>query len=462
MGTKSVQYCVREYGAAGDGISLDTEAIQNAIDECSANKGGTVYFPNGEYLTGTLYLRSNVTLFLEVSATLLGSPLIEHYASDTHKQRYNNESFMDRCLLYGEDLDNVIFAGSGMIHGQGQMFPNPNSEHRPMLMRFLRCRNVRLSGLRLREPASWTTAFILCDTVYAESLDILSRANKNGDGLDFDSCQNVFIANCKIDTSDDSICLQSSERNHSCRNIMIQNCLMTSQWAALRVGLLSSGDIEDVAVSNCVFHDLKCSGFKIQSTEGGHIRNMVFQNIVMRNVTRPIFLTLNHFRMGVDTALPLPETGGISNLKFHHMIITNEAAQTMESASGIVINGTPGYSIEDITISDVDYTAVGGIESSMGSIEAVPELTNKRPEAGVYKEGLPSYGLYIRYAKGIRVESLHLKTLREDGRSAVVCQQVEDLTLDGIKGTVHMNAKSFIRLHNTRNVKTRNVVVHKR
>lgn len=443
-------YNVKDYGAAGDGNSLDTRAIQQAIDACSALQGGTVYFPNGTYVTGTLHMRSNVTLYLEVSAVVLGSPNIEDYTTDTHKQRYEHESYMDRCLIYAEHAENIGFMGSGTIDGQGEVFPNPGNHQRPMLMRFLYCRNIRINSLRLRRPASWTSAFILCDSIFADSLDIHSWANSNGDGMDFDSCQNVFVSNSKFDTSDDSICLQNSEKNHSCKNVVINNCVMTSQWAAIRIGMMSSGDIEDVTISNCVFHDIRCSGFKIQSCEGGHIRNMLFENIRMRNVPRPIFLTLNNFRMGVDSPLFVPETGSISGLQFNNISVTNDPDQEIHLDSGIVIVGIPGHVIENISIHNFDYMLTGGGKRIEGTNPEVPEIIHCRPEASVFVEGLPAYALYARHAREIAIHHLRIRILEKDERPAMVFSDIVNLEVEGFKVAGDKKAENQILLENVR------------
>ncbi|MHB1357537.1 MAG: glycoside hydrolase family 28 protein [Anaerolineae bacterium] len=413
---------VLEFGADAGGISQSTVAIQSAIDRCSEVGGGTVVFPNGAYLTGTIVLKSHVTLQFEVSAVLLGSPDLNDYSRDVHYQRYFGETHMDGCLIFASDAQNIAIEGKGMIDGQGALFGR-GANARPMLLRFLRCHNVRLAGVRLRNPASWTAAFILCDKIFAHSLDIVSRSNYNGDGLDFDSCRNVVVSDCMFDTSDDSICLQNSEILHTSRNITVTNCVMTSRWAAMRIGLLNSGDIEDVTVSNCVFHDIECSGFKIQSAEGGRISNMVFQNIVMRNVPRPFFITLNHFRMGVDAPPTPPETGRVSGLSFDNIRIVTDDTVKPDPASAIVILGTPGHCIDDISISNCSYLSAGGITNLVENANSLPELTGVRPEF-LEASVSPAYGLYARHVRNLRVSNLTLDTIQPDCRPAVVLDDV--------------------------------------
>jgi len=412
-------YNVRDYGAIGDGETLETNAIQSAIDDCSKHSGGTVYFPNGEYLTGTVFLKDNVTLYLEISAVIKGSINIDHYSGKTHKQRYARESHMDRCLLFAENVENISIDGLGTIDGQGEKFPAPGTNDRPMLMRFMNSKNIRLTNIRLLNPASWTTAFILCDTIFADRLIIRSNANNNGDGLDFDCCTNVTVSNCNFSTSDDSICLQNSEKTGKCKNIVIQNCIMKSRWAAIRIGLLSSGDIEDVTVSNCIFCDNNCSGLKIQSTEGGVIKNMLFENIIMKNVSRPVFITFNHFRMGVDSPEIIPKTGEVNNLQFNNFRIENDGELGFIPNTGIVINGTPGYIIKDIIISNIQYTINGGGKSPQ--FQEVPEITGLRPEYFAFDGKLPSCCMYLRHVSDISLQNMKFELRNEDERHLIAC-----------------------------------------
>lgn len=170
-----------------------------------------------------------------------------------------------------------------------------------MLLRFLNCQNLFLRNLTLQNPASWASAFLYCNDVRVDGINISSRARGNGDGLDFDGCQDVRVSNCRLDNSDDSICLQCFESSMPVRNVVITNCIMSSHWAAIRIRLPSHGNFENVTVSNCIFHDITGEVLKIQMAEGGRMENLLFSNIVMRNVPRPVFITFNSFPFRVDS-----------------------------------------------------------------------------------------------------------------------------------------------------------------
>lgn len=414
---------MQKFGAIGDGATKDTKAIQSAIDTCHDAGGGTVVLAGGVFLTGTLFMKSHVELQVDITATLLGSNDIEDYSDHTHKQLYRNEAHMDRCLVYANGCHNISFSGKGIIHGQGEKFPEKMPDHsygqRPMLMRYLNCNNIRLKDLKFRNPASWTNAFINCQDIWVDGIDILSRANCNGDGLDFDSCQNVFISNCKLDCSDDCICLQNSFADNTCKNIMVSNTLLCSKWAGMRIGLLSCGTIENVTVTNCIFKDIECSGLKIQSAEGGILQNMVFSNLVMENVQRPLFLTLNHFRERVDLPEEVPQTGKLRNLNFENIQASGRPDSPDSLQSCIIMDGLPGHYIENIGLSNIRYLAAGGGSDADAQRTDIPHHERKRAESFNYEGSLPAYGIYARYVNGLKIFNVQIDTLNEDQRLCI-------------------------------------------
>lgn len=237
----------RSYGAVADGHSKDTAAVQAAIDAAAA-QGGTVRLAGGTFVCGTLYLKSNVALEITNSATLLASPDIADYGTDTHHNRYRNEPELDRCFLFAQDAENVTICGSGVIDGNAAAFPNAGSIYRPMLLRVLRCRNVRVQNLRLLNAAAWATAFLDSDFIWATDLHIENHRNYNGDGLDFDSCRHVWVRGCYIDGTDDNLCLQSS--GLPVQDVHISDCAFTSVCVGIRIGLKSIGEISGVVISN--------------------------------------------------------------------------------------------------------------------------------------------------------------------------------------------------------------------
>lgn len=187
---RKLAFDIRDYGASGDAKTVNTAAIQASIDACTASGGGQVIVAGGRFVTGTLYLKDNVTLHIGSDAVLLGSTNIADYTTDTHKNIYAGEPHLDRCLIFARKAVNISLTGSGTIDGQGDRtaFPNPGDpgKNRPMLIRFLECARIRMRDLALCNPASWTSAWLYCDDIVVDGLTIRSRANGNGDGLDFD------------------------------------------------------------------------------------------------------------------------------------------------------------------------------------------------------------------------------------------------------------------------------------
>ncbi|WP_347840711.1 glycosyl hydrolase family 28 protein [uncultured Draconibacterium sp.] len=418
------QFNVYDFGAMADGKTLDTKAVQAAIDACTQNGGGQVVIPAGKtVLVGTIYLKDFVNLHIETGAVLLGSPHIEDYATDTHKIMYKRESHMDRCLIYAENASSFAIEGYGTIDGNGAEFTN----QRPMLLRFKDCNNIHLNDITLKNPAAWTSAFLYCNEIAVSGIRISSWANKNGDGLDFDGCTNVRVANCSFSNSDDSICLQASLPNKPCRDVVVTNCIFETKWGGMRIGLLSRGNIEQVAVSNCTFKNIEDSGLKIQQCEGGEMRNMTFTNLVMENVPRPVFMTFSQQRACVD----VPEGTYEPLNRMHNMIFSNIVVDNrkLDKNSCFFFTGYPGNDIENVVLKDVQFTISGGATAEDAAKEVKEyslEVVKKHwPE--FYLVGtLPASALYARHLDGLYVENFHVFIENEDARKPFILNDVKN------------------------------------
>lgn len=445
---------IDQFGAIGDGVQVNTEAIQSAIDHCSESGGGRVLVSRGRYVTGTLFLKSNVDLHVAAGATLLGSPSISDYAENTHKNMYKNEPHMDRCLIFARDAKNISITGAGTIDGQGHYknFPNKGSRHRPMMIRFLECSKIRMRDITLQHPAAWTSAWLYCSDIAVNGITISSRANNNGDGLDFDGCTDVRVSDCSFDTSDDSICLQSSRVDRPCRDVVIQNCTFCSKWAGIRIGLLSRGNIENVAMSNCVFKDIQDSGLKIQLCEGGLMQNLSFSNLVMTNVPRPIFMTFCQQRACVDAPEEMVPMQSMGKMSFRGMVVDNSMC---DQNSAMVLTGMPGHPIEDIQITDVLLINGGGGTIEEGQRRELPEYTVETlagwwPEYRLLDGAVPSHGVYARHLRGLTIDGMRITNQKQDSRPAIVCDDVTDLELSAVsvQGSVEAAAFRFQRSRN--------------
>ncbi|GAB3658854.1 hypothetical protein GCM10028791_32060 [Echinicola sediminis] len=432
---KATDYNVLDFGAMGDGQQMDTEALQNAIDHCTEQGGGRVLIPAGHtVLTGTIYLKSRVTLWISRGAVLLGSPDIVDYTLDTYKNMYKNEPHMDRCLIFAQNANDFSIQGGGIIDGNGHIKNFNNKTGRPMLMRFLNCRDISLQDVTLLNPAAWTVAWLYCQNIRVDGIQIHSRVNHNGDGLDFDGCQNVRVANSSFDTSDDSICLQASDPDIACKNITITNCTFTSKWAGMRIGLLSRGDFESVAVSNCTFRDIQDSGLKIQMNEGGEMKNMTFSNLVMKNVPRPVFMTFAQQRACVDAPEKVYPMDDMHGFIFDNILVDN-AGQDKNTA--FFVTGMPGNPIRDLTFSNIHFVIPGGGSMADAARTDLPEYTLEVlkgwwPEFHLIGT-LPASAFYFRHIEGLTLHHIAIKSKGEDKRPPVVLEDVKYHDISHVK-----------------------------
>jgi hypothetical protein len=314
-----------------------------------------------------------------------------------------------------------------------------------MLIRFLECTHIRLRGLILRNPASWTSAWLYCRDIVVDGITIESRDNAgNGDGLDFDGCENVRVSNCLFDTSDDSICLQASRADRPCRNVVINNCVMQSRWAAIRIGMSSLGDLQDVTVSNCIFHDIQDAGLKIQMCEGGTMKNMLFSNIIMHNVPRPLFMTFNQIRLGVDSPKKLPPMKALRDMRFSNIRVDN--SELTGIPCGFVLSGVPEHSVENIAFDNISLTLPGGGTAEQAAIRDLPEFVDCRPEFYVFGAKVPFAGFYARYVRGLTLSNVRIDAAKNEARPAVVCENVTDLELVSTKIGAAFGGDCTIRL----------------
>jgi polygalacturonase len=439
---------VMDYGAVADGKTLCTKAIQAAIDACS-QRGGRLVFPSGRYMTGTFYIRARVELHLEKDAVILGSPDIKDYAADTGGIRYDNSPWMDRCLIYAEGADTISITGEGTLDGNGSQKnfpPGPRKGARPMLLRFLNCKNVVFRDITMRDPASWTCAIIGCENVEVRNLKINSRVNWNGDGLDFDSCRNVTVDNCEFNTSDDCICLQASEENRPCENIKITNCTFSTRWAAIRIGLLTRSDIRNVEMRDCHFHDVDGCGFKLQMAEGSVMESMLFENITMENVTRPVFITLNSHRFSrALKEAPLPPPGKLRNIKFVNIKGTAGNPAVKNAKAYMAIIGVPEQKIEDVEFRNVEITFPGGGSEATARRRDVPELGDLKPEFFAFNGDLPAYGLFIRHAKGVTLNHVKFRFKGNEKRPAILCDDVEEFSAPDLDAQCGKGVEPVVR-----------------
>ncbi|MGN0244187.1 MAG: glycoside hydrolase family 28 protein [Lachnospiraceae bacterium] len=441
---------VREYGAIGDGKTVNTEAIQKALDECHAQGGGYVVLSQGEYVTGTLYMRSNVWIKIEVSARMVASPSIADYGTETHYNRYVNEPELDRCFLYGENCTNIGLVGEGEINGNAPAFPNEGDIYRPMMLRLLNCTNIHLQGLRLIDSAGWTCAFLDCHDIWADGLYIHAMKRYNGDGLDFDGCQNVYVSNCTFYDSDDCLCLQASSKEYPVENIHVTNCRFTGICAAIRIGLKSIGDIRDVVISNCTMRDVWREGIKIECTEGGIISDISISNMVMHNVTRPIFVILNNRLDVIGSSVGLEEMPLIGEMARIHIsdliaVDDDEMKNTHwrfgddimgePKFNGIRIDAEENHPIKDVVLRNIHYRAIGGVKLSdipkeYPIVKDMRFFQGEKVSENYYPDWSRVHFMDIRNVKRLSCSDILFETVYSDERPSYILEGCDCLKED--------------------------------
>jgi hypothetical protein len=414
------QFNVRQFGARGDGLAKDTKAIQAAID-AAGTLGGSVYFPPGKYLSGTVRLKSQVTLFLDAGATLVASPDKEDF--DPY-EKLNFKSFSDDettdfhyALVRAQDVEHIGIVGPGAIDG------NRTKRHGPKPIALKNCRHIAVRDITIRNSPNYNISLLGCDYVNVEGVTIL---NGFADGIDPDCCHHVRIANCYVEAFDDAIVPKASFAlgyRRSTENVTVTNCVLTTACNCFKLGTESSGDFKNITVSNCamfarpdLWKQKPTSGVSLEMVDGASVERIAVSNIVMVDIESPIFIRLGN--RGRAQAVPKPEhLEGIS--------LSDIVATGATRASSIT--GIPGFPVCRITLQNVRITAKGGGSAELAR-KNVPELENKYPDADMF-DGLPAYGLFCRHAETLVLDNVHFHLEQPDARPAMILDRVEDLDL---------------------------------
>ncbi len=433
-------YDIRDFGAAGDGRTLDTAAIQAAINAAAGAGGGTVSVPSGRYLTGTIFLKSRIELRLEHGSVLLGSTDIEDYPEVIVSFRSYTDNYVRRALIQGEGLREVSITGSGTIDGQGghENWNVLDYISRPYLIRMVSCRNVRVEGITLRDSPMWVQHYLDCDYLQVRGLTVISQANHNNDMIDIDSCRNVWISDCYADSEDDAITLKSTSGVIT-ENVSITNCVLRSQCYAIKMGTESSGGFRNITISNCSINSdysmgppgyldrrRGLGGVALELVDGGVFENVTITNLTIRNVEVPIFVRLGNRARPYTEGIEKPGMGTMKNI-----VISNVVASDVDSIA-CSITGLPGYPVRNITLRDIRITYPGGGTAGQ-AVREVPEHPTQYPEATMFGM-LPAWGIYFRHVEGIRMEGIDLESARADQRPALVFDDVTELDIDGFSG----------------------------
>lgn len=455
---------VRGFGAAGDGKSKDTAAIQKTINACTQSGGGTVYVPPGTYLTGTIVLKSNVNFHLESDATILGSKDLADYtplANDAGPKLKGDANA--KHLIFARDAENLTISGSGRVNGQGPSFwvpsgrkvPPPEDAWRDVatydwkpldraspMVELFNCKNVRVEDVTFENASGWTFRPIECDTLLIRGLKIRNPViGPNTDGIDLTCCRNVSISDCDIATGDDAICLKSEGPYGVMglsRNITITNCVLTCCCNGLKFGTATHGGYENITFTNSVIHNddvplnaRVISGIAIEMVDGGWVDGVVISNVRMQRVRTPIFVRLGERRKAADKPSFLRGVT-IDNVHADGAILTSS------------ITGIPGSDVQDVTLSNIRIeTDEGGKREWVD--RKIPEQITSYPEARMFGR-LSSYGFYCRHVSGLRMDNVQITSASPDERPAMHFEDVKGLRLDSFSGTAPAADQPLLRL----------------
>jgi polygalacturonase len=400
---------VREYGAIGDGQVLDSPAIQSAIDLCAKQGGGTIYLPAGQYLTGSLFLRNNISLHLDSGAVILGSESLKDYpVIQSRWEGIYQDTYAP--LIGGDHLQNIAVLGRGTIDGRGAVWWKAIQEKtlahpRPRLISFSDCTNVLIEGITATNSPSWTINPVHCQNVNIRGVTIINPADSpNTDGINPDSCRLVRISDCYVSVGDDCITIKSGrEHEHPdcyapCRDIAITNCTLERGHGGVVIGSEMSGGVKNVVISNCVFIGTD-RGIRIKSRRGrgGTIEDIRVSNLIMDGVLCPFTMNL-YYHIGEQGNLNVsdknPRSVNPGTPRLRHIHFSDITAREVKYAAGFL------YGLAEMPLEDISFTDVS-ISISDEADSGYPEMADDIPS-------MSQAGFFIRNAHHIRLEHVEV------------------------------------------------------
>ncbi len=457
-------YNVVDFGAKGDGKTLDSPSINKAIEEAATKGGGMVYFPAGNYLSASIRLKSNISIYLEQGATIVAASPADGYKyddpepniwGDSLKYQDFGHSHWHNSLIWGENLQNISILGPGLIWGKGLVRGTTDaagSGNKSISLKW--CRNVILRDISILQGGWFGILATGVDNLTIDNLKI----DTNRDGMDIDCCVNVRVSNCFVNSPrDDGICLKSSFGLGVARateNVTITNCQVSgftegslldgtykrNDMAAggngptgrIKFGTESNGGFKNITISNCVF--TYCRGLALEAVDGAILEDVTITNITMRDIVNaPLFLRLGERMRG-------PADASVGELR--RVIISNVMVYNADPKYGCIISGDQGHDIKDIRISNVRIYYKGGGTAEQ-AVREVPGFEKEYPEP--YRFGvLPSYGFFIRHADGVQLDNVEISFKENDLRPAFFLDDVKNIDFMFVKAQKAENVPSLM------------------
>ena len=442
---------VKDYGAKGDGIVMDSCAIQKAIDACFEAGGGTVYIPEGKYLCATIHIKANVHIWLDKGALILGSKNtddFDDYETDAADIEFQDRShsYFHHSLFHADNANDIAITGYGKIDMQSAWEDREYTDCHGKTYKWCRgakaiafkeCTNVVIRDLVIRNVTDLAVYVAGCENVTISGLNIFSHV----DGISPDSCKNVTISDCIVDTGDDAIvpkCSYTLGRMKAMENLTISNCVVRSAVAAIKFGTESNSAYINTTVTGCTIYDTGTTGIGLKTADGALVEGFSISNISMRNVAVPILLMVGFRARGpVGT-----EIGQMRNVSISNVMITgpypDDFDMTMAQNSGdyykndlrvrpvrlpFIIAGQPDSIIKNVSLSNIQFVAPGGGTEADREYK-MKEYREEYPHAKAYGNRAPAYGMFARHVDNLKLYNVEFETYKEDARDAIVLENV--------------------------------------
>lgn len=453
---RAKDYNVSDFGAKADGTTVNTRTIQRAIDHINENGGGRLVFQAGNYVTGSIYLKSNVTLHLEPGATILGSTNPLDYVIDP-KIKWSS-------MIFAVNQENIGITGKGSINGRGFTTANnlvslihrgifedellldrPREWRRPENIYFRECVNVTITGITLRDPASWNQTYDRCKNVYVDGIHVDSKAYWNNDGIDIVDCDGVTIKNSYFDAADDVICFKSHDAGSICQNVVVENCVGRSSANGIKFGTVSRGGFRNFGIKNVTIFDTFRSAITFAAVDGGIIEDIEVDSIRSINTGNVIFLRIgDRWSNGKQPGM---KNVRISNVYAEVPMSKPDAGYNYEgpvednprNISPAIIFGLPDHKIEDVVLKNIEIVYPGAGNplyayrgTSPAELDSIPDMRERYPEFSQWKE-LPAWGFYVRHADGVVFDNVRLVAEKKDYRPSIVIDNVDGAVFHNVE-----------------------------
>jgi len=408
------------------GDAIATSAIQAAIDAAAQKGGGTVRLAQGDYISGTLDLRSHIRLEIVRGARLLGSLDLKDYPERVAKRPtvMDSNMGMNQSLIFAEGCENISICGKGQIDGRGTIanFPGPVTSGatpgRPFLIRVIDCKRIHIKEIHLKDSPCWMQNYLNCEDLLIEKIRVSNQANGNNDGCDIDGCRRVVVRECLMSSEDDGLCFKGASQRPM-EQVLVENCALYSSCNALKFGTDSQGDFRQVLVRNVELggpaldmNPLNMrradSGISWEVVDGGTVENILVTKANIVRTKSPLFLRLgDRGRVRPEQSRPVP-----GNLR---RIVFDQISGSDNGSRGSYFMGLPDKPIEDIVLRDINI-AVGTTDLPMPDETKIPEMHSDYPDAGMIIDITPAKGLWTRHVRGLSLVRVKFTTSGTDAR----------------------------------------------